>query len=393
MEHSVLLHLAIILISTKALGLLTRKIGLPDVVGALLAGILIGPLLLNIVEPSNVLDILADIGVVMIIFTAGLETNLHELKKTGAKSVAVAAGGMIVPLVFGFLLAFLFNGGFHFDKITLLKNIFIGVIFTATSITIAVQTLKDMGKLKSDAGNIILSAAILDDVITIIMLSLILGIAKGEMNIGVSIGKTFAFFIVAIGLGLLLHKLFKYLAIKFPRKRRIPILALGICFLYAFVAEYVFGIAAITGAYIAGLIFAGINATGYIERKIDINAYMLFAPVFFAHIGIQATLDGFNINTLWMVLAFVSMGIASKAIGSYFASRLSKINRKDSMIISFAMIARGEVALVMLQEGINAGIVSQDFFSVVVALVIISSLLTPILIKLCYRKEKGLQLS
>lgn len=391
MGQIVLLHLAIILISTKVLGLLTRRIGIPDVVGALLAGIIIGPLVLNIVQPSNVLDILANIGVIMIIFTAGLETNLHELKKTGAKSVVVAIGGMIVPLVMGFFLAFAFNGGFHFDKVTLLKNIFIGIIFTATSITIAIQTLKEMGKLRCDAGCIILSAAILDDVLAVIMLSLILGISNGEMNIGISVGKTFAFFIVAIGLGIFLHKLFKYLAIKYPRKRRLPILALGICFLYAFVAEHVFGIASITGAYIAGLIFAGINATGYIERKIDINAYMLFAPVFFAYIGIYATLEGFNINTLWMVLAFVAMGVASKAIGSYFAARLCKIDRKDSMVISFAMIARGEVALVMLQQGTNAGIIPQSFFSVIVSLVIISSLLTPILIKLCYRKEKGLQ--
>lgn len=387
MEHKYILYLALIIIFTKALGLLMRRIGLPEVIGALLSGFILGPLLLGIVEPNNVLKILADIGVIMLIFTAGLETNISQIKKTGVKSVIIALGGIILPLIAGFLLATLFNGGFDFDRKTLVQNLLIGVILTATSISIVVQTLKEMGKLKSETGTIILSAAIIDDILGVLLLSIVLSLNNADISPWISIGKTFAFFAAASLVGILLHYLFKKLSVKYPKHRRVPIFALGICLLYAYVADSVFGIADITGAYIAGLIFSGINATTYIERKIDINAYMIFTPVFFAYIGIQASFSDFNTSLIWFMIAFILVGIISKALGCYLASRLCHLGRRDSMVIGIGMIARGEVALVMMQKGITAGIIDSSSLTIVVGLVIVTSFISPILLKLTNKRN------
>lgn len=383
-DYTYLLELAIILISTKAMGLVLRRLGLPQVVGALIAGILIGPMVLGWVKTSIVLDIIAEIGVIMIIFSAGVETNLKQVKESGITAVLVAAGGVLVPMVLGYIVSSLFHGGF---TVNVAKNIFIGIILTATSISISVETLKELGKLKTRAGTIILSAAIIDDVIGIILLSILLGVSNSGVNPWLAILKTVAFFALAIGAGVLLHILFKYLSKKYPRHRRVPIFALGVCLLYAYVAEKFFGVADITGAYLAGIIFSGISVSEYIEKKIDVNAYMFFAPVFFAYIGIKASLDGLQLNMLWFALAFIAAGIAGKIIGCYSVSRLRKLDRRDSLVIGVGMIARGEVALVVMQKGVNGGIIGPEYLAIVVGLVIVSSLLAPILLRLCFKKE------
>ncbi len=387
METEYLLQLGIILIATKASGILMKAIGMPQVVGALVAGIIVGPMVFGLVQSSDVLDIIAEIGVIMIIFSAGLETNVKELKKTGKASLVIAAGGVIVPLILGFLIAALFHGGFNFDRAELIKNIFFGLILTATSISIAVQTLKELGKLKSKSGTIILSAAIIDDIIGIIMVSIMLGFNNAAINPWITIGKTLLFFALLVIVGIPIHKLFKYFSGKYPRNRRIPIFALGICLILAYVAEKVFGVADITGAYFAGVIFSGISVSSYIERKIDINSYMFFAPVFFAYIGIKASFVDFDASLILFALAFVSIGIISKIIGCYSTSRMCHLDRQDSKTIAFAMIARGEVALVVMQKAVNESIIESKYLAVVVALVIATSIIAPILLKLTSKND------
>jgi len=383
-----LLELAIILIATKAFGLVMRRIGMPQVVGALIAGILIGPVVLNIVQPSQVLNIIAELGVIMIIFSAGVETDIKQIKETGWASLVVAMGGVIVPLVLGFVVSSLFHGGFaNVDKAAVLKNIFIGVILTATSISISVETLKEMGKLKTKAGTIILSAAIIDDIIGIIILSVVLGLNKADVNPVMTVINTVIYFALALGVGVGLHFLFKYLSKKYPRHRRVPIFAFAVCLLYAYVADHFFGVADITGAYIAGIVFSGISVSEYIEKKIDVNAYMIFAPVFFAYIGIKATLEGFSLNLFWFAIAFVIVGIIGKIAGCYSTSRMFKLSKKESITIGVGMIARGEVALVVMQKGINGGIIEPTYLAVVVSLVIISSLLAPVFLRLCFKDK------
>jgi Kef-type K+ transport system membrane component KefB len=361
-----------------------RKLGLPQVVGALIAGIIIGPMVFGIVGISDVFNIIAEVGVIMIIFSAGVETDLKQIKESGLTSLLVAAGGVLVPLGLGFIISSLFHGGFTVD---IMKNIFIGIILTATSISISVETLKEMGKLKPRAGTIIMSAAIIDDVIGIALLSIVLGITNSNVNPWIAILKTIAFFAIAIGVGILLHNLFKYLSKKYPRHRRVPIFALAVCLLYAYSAERFFGVADITGAYLAGIIFSGISTSEYIEKKIDVNTYMIFAPVFFAYIGIKSSFDGLNLNMLWFALAFIAAGISGKIIGAYSMSRLRGLERRESLAIGVGMIARGEVALVVMNKGVTGGVIGQEYLAIVVALVIVSSLLAPIFLRLCFNKD------
>lgn len=385
-DYTILLELALILLFTKLFGILFKKIGLPQVVGALIGGLILGPSMLGLVNPSATLKVLAEVGVILIMFSAGLETNIKDIKANWVAALLVAAAGVLLPLVFGFMIGAAFNGGFTgMDADRILKNIFIGVIITATSVSITVETLRELGKLKSKAGTIILSAAIIDDVIGIILLSIIVGMKNPEVSYIRTILNTGLFFVAAIVVGIGIHFLFKWLENKFPHKRRVPIFGMVICFLYAYIGEKFFGVADITGAYLAGIMMAGLKESEYVEKKVEISAYMLFAPVFFASIGINASFQGFSVNMLWFCLAFVAVAIAAKMLGCFLASLCLKNSARESLIIGVGMIARGEVCLIIMQKGINVGFIDASYLVMGAMLVIISSLLAPILLKIIYK--------
>lgn len=390
-DYTILLELALILLFTKLFGIICKKIGLPQVVGFLIAGLLIGPCVLGWVNPSETLKIIAELGVILIMFSAGVETDLKELKQNGLAATLVAMAGVLLPLGGGFLIAAAFNGGFGgIDSLKVLQYVFVGVVMTATSVSITVETLKELGKLKTKAGTIILSAAIIDDVIGIILLSIIIGFRNPEVKPVEAVWKTGLFFVLAVAVGIGIHFLFKFLNKKFPHTRRLPILGLVICFLYAYCAEKFFGVADITGAYIAGIMLSGLKESDYIDRKIEINSYMIFAPVFFASIGINASFSGFNVNMVWFSLCFVLVAIAAKMLGCFGMAKLLRYDWKDSLVIGVGMIARGEVCLIVLQKGISAGLASPDYLAMGVLLVIVSSFLAPVLLKLIYRKSDPL---
>lgn len=395
MDYTFLLELALILIFTKAFGILMKKLGLPQVVGAIIAGLFLGgaiwqPLTGGAFVPvreSVTLSIIAEIGVVMIMFSAGLETDLKELKNTGGKAALIAAFGVIVPLALGFAVAVPFFGTADIHGV--LACVFIGVILTATSVSITVETLKELGKLKGKVGTAILSAAIIDDVIGIIILTVVMGLkdpSSGSGSAGVVILNTVLFFVCAIGVGLALNMLFKWLVKKYPHKRRVPILGLAVCFLYSFAAERFFGIADITGAYLAGIILSNLKETGYIEHKIDVGSYMIFSPVFFAYIGIKTSFAGMTGSIMLFAALFVVAGIAGKIAGCGSVARLCRFNTKDSLKIGVGMIARGEVALIVAQKGMASGIIPSVYLSAVIMLVIVSSLLAPVLLKILFKQ-------
>ncbi len=400
--------LAIILLSTKLLGMLMRKLGLPQVVGAVIAGLLIGPAIwgqfgwwspINPTEAEGqFLDGIAEIGVVLILFSAGLETDVGELKRSGLTATLIACGGVIVPMGLGFLIAVPFLGGFSAlsDSAILLDAVFVGVILAATSVGITVETLKEMGKLSGRVGTTILSAAIIDDVIGIVVLSIVIGFKDPTANPWITILMTLAFFAAAIVVGFFIKKLFKFLSAKYDHKRRIPILGLVVCFVYAYTAEEIFGIADITGAYVAGIVLSSLRDTHYIDRKIDINSYMIFSPVFFANIGIGVSFDGFSPTLLLFALCFVLAGIVGKIIGCGGVAKLCKHTWKESTQIGCGMIARGEVALVVCNKGIEGGLFAGTAINPVVPvimLVVLSSLLCPVLLKFLFKNDKQLPLA
>ena len=304
------------------------------------------------------------------------------------QNINIGKSGIAVP----------FLGGFSAlsDQTVLLDAVFVGVILAATSVGITVETLKEMGKLNGRVGTTILSAAIIDDVIGIVVLSVVIGFKDPSANPWVTILMTLAFFAAAIVVGFFIKKLFKYLSEKYDHTRRIPILGLVVCFIYAFAAEKWFGIADITGAYVAGIVLSSLRDTHYIDRKVDINSYMIFSPVFFANIGISASFDGFTISLLLFGLLFVAAGIAGKIVGCGAVARLCRHSWRESAQIGCGMIARGEVALVVCKKGIEGGLFAGtaiDPVMPVIMLVIISSLLCPIFLKLLFKNDKGLPLS
>lgn len=386
---SVLKDLAIIVVFAKVFGLIARKLKAPQVVGEIIAGLVVGPSVLGIVKLNQFLDICAGLGVVLLMFSAGLGTNLKQLLHTGVKALLIACAGVLVPLIGGTLLYMCFYGFSAIGTPQFFTAVFIGVIMTATSVSITVETLKELGKLKTELGTTILSAAIIDDVIGIMVLTFVIGFKNPDSNPGFVALSTLAFFALSVVLGFVIYKAFKIIDKRWPHTRRIPILALALCFGLSYVAEKVFGIADITGAYVAGIILSKLHDSDYIEQKMDINSYMIFGPIFFASIGLKTEISGFTWELLLFSLAFVAVALVSKIIGCGAMSRLCGFKGSDTLKVGVGMMTRGEVALIVAQRGLTEGMIGSQYFTSVILLIIVSSILTPIFLKVLYSKDKA----
>ncbi|MBR1739103.1 MAG: cation:proton antiporter [Ruminococcus sp.] len=379
--------LAVIIVSAKLFGLVAAKLHAPQVVGEIIAGLLIGPACFGIVGQSDYLSLLAEIGVVMLMFEAGLETNIRELLKTGVKALIIACVGVFVPLAGGTLLYSCFYGFSAVGSDSFYRALFMGTIMTATSVGITVQTLKELGHLKGTIGTLITGAAIIDDVIGIIVLTFVIGFKNPESRPSTVVIHTALFFIFSFSVGFLTYYIFKKIDKRYPHKRRIPILGLALCMFMAFAAEEFFGIADITGAYVAGLILCSLKDSEYIARKVDINSYMIFGPVFFASIGLKTTLDGFSGELAVFSVFFVLTALLTKVIGCGLTARLMRLSTRDSLKVGVGMMTRGEVALIVSQKGLSEGMLDAKYFACVIILIVVSSISTPLILKLLYRGE------
>ncbi len=387
-SYSILKDLAIIIIAAKLFGILARKCKAPQVVGEIIAGLLIGPSILGLVDQSDFILQMAEIGVILLMFSAGLETDLKELMKTGPIAALIACAGVFIPLVLGALYYMVFYGFAPWGSNEFYEAVFIGTILTATSVSITVQSLKEMGKLKGRVGTTILSAAIIDDVIGIIVLTFVIGFKNPDSKPSTVVVNTILFFVLAVGVGFISYKIFKWIDKKYPHTRRIPIAGLAYCFIMSYVAEQYFGIADITGAYVAGIILCSINDSEYIERKIDINSYMLFGPVFFASIGLKTDLNDVTGGILLFAVGFVIVGLISKIIGCGLMARICRFKGKDALKIGVGMMTRGEVALIVAQKGLSMNLIDPVYFTAVILLIIVSSISTPIVLKFLYSRDK-----
>ncbi len=384
-EYKFLLDLAIILALTKSFSLISRKFNMPPVVGALLAGIILGPVVLNVVTPSETILNLAEVGVILLMFEAGLETDLNELKRSGLPAFIIALCGVMIPLVMGGTVTYVF------DK-NVMESVFMGVVLTATSVSITVETLQDMGKLKGRVGTAILGAAIIDDILGIILLSLMTSVGKsGGVDVAsilMIVVKMAAFFVIAGIGGVFAAKFFEWMAGYKDQniqrnRRRVAVFALVFCFGLAFLAE-VFGIADITGAYLAGIILCRTPQNYYIHRKIDIMSYMLVTPIFFASIGLKVDVHGMSGALIIFTVILCAVAVISKVVGCGLGAAVCKYNMKESLQIGAGMVCRGEVALIVAQKGIVVGLLSESYFAPVVIMVLITTLLSPILLKVLF---------
>lgn len=386
---SIFRDLAIIIVMAKGLAIVARKLHAPQVVGEIVAGLLIGPCLLGWVQQTDFLSQMAEIGVILLMFSAGLETDLKELLKTGPLATLIACAGVFIPLACGTVLYFLFYGTAPWGSEGFYRAVFIGTIMTATSVSITVESLKEMGKLKGRIGTTIMSAAIIDDVIGIIVLTFVLGFKDPSSNPVSVVISTVLFFIFAIIVGYICYKIFKWLDKRYPHTRRIPIMSLALCFAMVYIAEKYFGIADITGAYFAGIILCSISDSNYIARKMDINSYMLFGPVFFASIGLKTNITNVNMGIILFSIAFVIVAMGSKVIGCGLMAKACKFSKWDCAKIGVGMMTRGEVALIVSQKGLAVGLMDSVYFTAVILLIVVSSISTPIILKVLYAKEEA----
>ncbi|MBO6161748.1 MAG: cation:proton antiporter [Eubacterium sp.] len=383
----ILRQLAIIIVFAKLFGLLARKVKAPQVAGEIIAGLLIGPSVFGFVQSSDFLSGLAEVGVIILMFTAGLETNISDLKKTGAKATVIACAGVFVPLVLGTLLYMVFYGFSAIGTEEFYRAIFIGTILTATSVSITVSTLREMGKLQGELGQTIMSAAIIDDVIGIIVLTVVIGFKQPDSKVSDVILRTGAFFLLAFVFGFVVFKLFKWYDARHPHTRRIPILGIALAFALSYVADRYFGVADITGAYVAGVILCSLRDSEYITQKMDTNSYMIFGPVFFCSIGLSTNIRTLDMTILWFSLAFVAVGLLSKVLGCGLTARLLGFKGHNALKVGCGMMTRGEVALIVAQRGLKAGMLEPAYFTAVILLIIVSSILTPLLLKFLYSKD------
>lgn len=385
-DYSYLISIALILLSTKVLGLFSKVVRLPQVVGALLAGIILGPACLGIVHSTEMLSNLSEIGVIVLMFAAGLETDIDELKRSGKASFLIALIGVLVPLAGGAAVAYFFNDST--DSNVMLQNIFIGIILTATSVSITVETLKEMGKLSTRAGNAILGAAIIDDILGIIALTVVISMADESVNIGIVLLKILGFFaftfVAAVGYHYAFKKWTDNSAVKL---RRYVVISFVFCLVLAYCAEVFFGVADITGAFFAGLALSGTKKSEYISKRFDTLSYLLLSPIFFAGIGLKVELPKMNGEIVLFTVLLCVVAALTKVIGCGLGAKICKYTSKESLQIVVGMISRGEVALIVANKGEAVGLMSDKFFAPVIIMVVFTTVVTPVLLKLVFKDK------
>ncbi|WP_099468814.1 cation:proton antiporter [Konateibacter massiliensis] len=386
--ETTLLNIVLILIFTKLGGIISRKLKMPEVLGALIAGVVLGPIVLNLVQYDDHIKLLANLGVIMLMFLAGLETNVEEFKKAGFSSLIIAIAGILLPLVLGTLGAYLF-----FDN--LWENIFVGVILTATSVSITVETLKELGKLNTKAGVNILGAAVIDDILGLILISVVLAVAQTSGSNDGSVG-TLA--IVYVFVKIVLFCLFSILGVVYlPKllnrftdriKPNVEFLTFSIAaaIFLAYIAESL-GIAAITGAYICGLILSTLTHKKYLEKNVKAISSGFLSLIFFASVGIEANLNGLNTTVILITIVMFVIAVLGKLVGCAGAARLLKMSKKEAVQIGTGMISRGEVAIITANLGLQKGIISEEIFLPTLIVVILTTIITPVLLKLSFARQ------
>lgn len=387
-EYGFLLALALILLSTKLFGLVTKRFKLPQVVGALLAGLILGPACLGILEETDFIKSVSELGVIVLMFCAGLEADIKELAKAGKASFVIALMGVLVPLGAGFGIAYLFNSENELETSLFLQNMFIGVILTATSVSITVETLKELGKLSTKSGNAILGAAIIDDILGIIALTIITSCADASVKIWVVLLKILGFFVFAIAVGVAFHYLFnKWTGSSKKDLRRYVIIGFVFCLLMSYCAEEYFGVADITGAFVAGLAMSNGPRATYLTNRFDTLSYMLLSPVFFASIGLKVVIPSMNASIILFAVLLLVIAVITKIIGCGLGAKICGMKNKDALRVGIGMISRGEVALIVASKGEAVGLMNDKYFAPIVIMVVVTTIITPILLKLVYKKK------
>ena len=383
----------VVLVAAKLAGYASIRLGQPSVLGELLVGILLGPTLLNMLGAwpllggdehlADSLTLFAEIGVILLMFLAGLELDLRDLLRSGRVAGLAGTLGVVVPLAGGFITARLFG-------VETVEAIFIGLALSATSVSISAQTLMELGVLRTKVGLGLLGAAVFDDILVVLLLSgasVVFGAAEGGAGLAVILLRMVLFLAGATGVGLFVVPWLMARVEELPVSQAVPTAALVICFVFAWASEALGGMAAITGAFMAGLFLARTAYDRQIEHSLASLAYGLFVPIFLVNIGLQANLRAISGTAWFLAIALTVVAIFTKVIGSGLGALAGGFDRRDSLRLGVGMISRGEVGLIVASVALGAGLISQEIFSGVVFMVIVATLVTPPLLRLTYRDD------
>jgi Kef-type K+ transport system membrane component KefB len=384
-----LLLLTLVIAAAKLAGALANRLHQPAVFGEIFVGLVLGPTVLDVLGWSifsasllpQIKD-LSEIGVLLLMFVAGLETDVDEMRRVGRVAFWAAFGGVVLPLAGGAAISIAFGLPLFWE------GIFIGTILTATSVSISAQTLMELGALRSREGSTILGAAVIDDVMGLIALSLVVAFAKASdsginlLEIGLVAVRIAVFFVAGVAAGRWFTPILRWAA-RLDVSQGLLAATLVIAFVYGWAAEYLGAVAAITGSYLAGVLVAQTPFKTRVDEGIHPLTYSMFVPVFFIGIGLQA--NGRELGEhVGFTIALVLVAIAAKAVGCGVFARLFGFNTQESIRVGVGMISRGEVGLIVAGYGLANGLIGQQVFSAAVIMVLATTMITPPLLRLTF---------
>lgn len=377
-----ILQIVLVLFATKLAGNFAARLGQPSVLGKIIVGIILGPALLGWVHDTELLTVFSQIGVLLLMFLAGLETDLQEMNRNKKAAILVALGGIILPIILGY-------AGAQYYGMSTGEAIFIGLLLSATSVSISVQALRELGWLNSKEGSTLLGAAVLDDIVVVILIAIAMSFFAGsDTNIGLLIGKKVLFFAILIVLAKWFIPQFIKVFKKFKVTESILSAGLIICFGLSYFAELL-GIAGIIGAFFAGIAIAQTEFRKEIEHKVEPIAYGIFVPFFFVSIGIAVSFDGIG-DQIGFIIVFSIIAVVSKFVGSGLGAKLAGFDTRSSMGVGAGMVSRGEVALILAAMGLEGGLLPGNYYTSVIIVIIVTTIVTPPLLKLIFGKREAI---
>ena len=386
--------LAILLFSAKTAGFLSVKLGQPSVLGELLVGIILGPSLINILhlpvfslhESGEFIREVGEIGVLLLMFLAGLELHLNELTQNKTASMLGGILGVLVPIGLGFWIGTIFDLNFN-------NAMFLGLTMGATSVSISAQTLIELKALRSKVGLGMLGAAVFDDMLVILILSTFLALQAGGSLLAIMLVlvKMIIFLAASMAFGFWIIPWISQKVDKLPISYGVLTLAIIVILVYGFAAEMFGGMAAITGSFIAGLMFSRTRQKPDIDRGMKALSYSFFVPIFFINIGLNVDVSAINLNTIWIMLLISFAAIIGKIIGAGGGAKIGRFTWREALQLGIGMVSRGEVGLIVAAVGLESGLISLELFSAIIGMVLITTVLTPPMLRASFSKPKSIE--
>ena len=358
--------------------LLSKKLKIPEVVGQMLIGIILAPSVLGLINGGHTIEVMSEIGVILLMFLAGLESDLEVLKKNLKPSILVALSGVIIPITIFGIVAF-------YSGRSISTSLFYGIVFAATSVSITVKVLQEYGYLSTKAGNIILGAAVVDDILAILILSVFKSFKNGEGNLIVQFSMEILFFVFLFFVHKFIPKVWKFIN-KLPIYAKNTTSALIICLGLSLLADKV-GMSAVIG-FFAGIAISQTEVSEIIEEYVSAIGYVIFIPIFFVSIAISISFDVLFEHP-FIVILFTLLAILTKFLPAYYSGKACNLQKSESLLIGTGMVSRGEMSLIVAQIGLSGAIINKNIYSELVIVIILTTLLAPFLIKMVIKKDSA----